>query len=81
MANLLAVTEGDNFGRRVWISFHVDMFIIFDFAPESIKKSISSSGDLKFLHFVLSKRSGIVQIFIFRWLYFFRRVLIYANHT
>ena len=32
------------FGCNVFISFHVGMFIIFDSAPESIKKSISRSG-------------------------------------
>ena len=31
-------------GVRFFISFHVGMFIIFDSAPESIKKSISRSG-------------------------------------
>ena len=36
--------EGVSFGCKVFISFHVGMFIIFDSAPESIKKSISRSG-------------------------------------
>ena len=32
------------FGCNVFISFHVGMFIMFDSAPESIKKSISRSS-------------------------------------
>ena len=32
-------------GCKVCISVHVRMFIIFDCVPESIKKSISRSGD------------------------------------
>ena len=32
------------FGCKVFISFHVGIFIMFDSAPESIKKSISRSG-------------------------------------
>ena len=39
------------------------MFLISDSARESIKKSISRSGDRKFLPIGFSKRSGIVQIF------------------
>ena len=31
-------------GVKFFISFHVGMFIMFDSAPESIKKSISRSG-------------------------------------
>ena len=31
-------------GVVIFISFHVGMFIMFDSAPESIKKSISRSG-------------------------------------
>ena len=45
VANLLEVLEGINFGFKVCISFHVGMFIIFDSAPESIKRSISRSGE------------------------------------
>ena len=44
-ANLLEVLEDINFGCRVCISFHVGMFIIFDSAPDSIKKSVSRSVD------------------------------------
>ena len=39
------------------------MFIIFDSAPESIKKSISRSGVCNCFDFVLSKRSEVVHIF------------------
>ena len=41
------------------------MLIIFDSAPESIKKSISRSGFCNYLNFGLSKRSGIIHIFPF----------------
>ena len=44
VANLLEVSRGVNFGYNVLISFHVGIIIIFDSAPESIKKSISRSG-------------------------------------
>ena len=37
--------------------------MIFDSAPESIKKSFSRSGGCNSLLFGLSKRYGIVQIF------------------
>ena len=45
MANLFEVFESDSFGCRVLISFHMGMFIILDSAPESIRKSVSRSGD------------------------------------
>ena len=45
------------------ISFQVGMLIIFDSAPESIKKSILGSGGYNSLLFGLSKRNKIVQIF------------------
>ena len=38
-----------------------------DFAPESIKNSISRSGGSKVFFISLSKRSWIVQFFFFRW--------------
>ena len=41
------------------------MIIMFDFVPELVKKSISRSGDWRFLLVCLSKKSGIVQIFSF----------------
>ena len=44
VASLLEVARSVNFGCNVSISFHVGMFIMFDSAPESIKKSISRSG-------------------------------------
>ena len=44
VASLLEVARGVNFGCNVLISFHVGILIIFDSAPESIKKSISRSG-------------------------------------
>ena len=44
VASLLEVARGVNFGCNVLISFHVGMLIMFDSAPESIKKSISRSG-------------------------------------
>ena len=44
VASLLEVSRGVSFGCNVFISFHVGMFIMFDSAPESIKKSISRSG-------------------------------------
>ena len=50
-------------GCRILISFQVGILMIFDSAPESIKKSISRSGCWKSLYFGLSKRKGIVQIF------------------
>ena len=43
--NLLEVFEGSAFGCKVCISFHVGMFIKFDSTLESIKNSISRSGD------------------------------------
>ena len=39
------------------------MFIIIDFAPETIKKSTSRSGVCNCLDYGLSKRSGVVHIF------------------
>ena len=39
------------------------ILIIFDSAPESIKKSISRSGARNSLFLGLSERNGIVQIF------------------
>ena len=45
VATLLEVFESINFGCKICISFTVGMFIIFDSAPESIKKSFSRSGD------------------------------------
>ena len=45
VANLLQIFQGNNFGCKVCISFHVGIFIIIDSASESIKKSISRSGD------------------------------------
>ena len=42
--NILEVSRGVKFGCNVLISFHVGILIIFDSAPESIKKSISRSG-------------------------------------
>ena len=44
VANLLDVSRGVKFGCSNLISFHVGIIIIFDSAPESIKKSISRSG-------------------------------------
>ena len=44
VASLLDVSRGVSFGCSDFISFHVGMFIMFDSAPESIKKSISRSG-------------------------------------
>ena len=44
VASLLEVARGVNFGCNVLISFHVGILIMFDSAPESIKKSISRSG-------------------------------------
>ena len=48
MARLLNKSEGENVGGRIWTSFHVGIFILFDSAPESVKKSkikiISRSG-------------------------------------
>ena len=44
VANLLAVFIDIKFGCNVSISFHVRRLIMFDSAPESIKKSISRSG-------------------------------------
>ena len=44
VANLLEVSRGVNFGCNVLNSFHVGILIMFDSAPESIKKSISRSG-------------------------------------
>ena len=41
VASLLVVLKGNNFGCRILISFQVGMFIIFDSAPESIRKFIS----------------------------------------
>ena len=43
----------------------MEIFIIFDSAPESIEKSISRSGVCNCFDFGLSKRSGIVHIFSF----------------
>ena len=45
VANMLEVFEGNNFGCKVCISFHVGLFLKFDSAPESIKKSTSRSGN------------------------------------
>ena len=45
VANLLEVFKGINFGCRVCISFQVGLLRIIDSTPESIKKSISRSGD------------------------------------
>ena len=45
VAYLLEVFEFNNFGCKVCISFQVIILIIFDSAPESIKKSVSKSGD------------------------------------
>ena len=44
VANLLDVSRGFKFGCNNLISFHVGILMIFDSAPESIKKSISRSG-------------------------------------
>ena len=45
VANLLDVFESINFECKVYISLRVGKLILFDFAPESLKKSISRSGD------------------------------------
>ena len=45
VANLLDVFESFNFGCRVCISFKVGVIFRIDSAPESIKKSMSTSGD------------------------------------
>ena len=58
VANLLEVFEG-----KVCISFHVGSFKIFHSAPESIKKSVSRSGERNSSLFGHSMRSGIVQMF------------------
>ena len=60
---MLEVFEGNNFGCKVCISLKLGLYIIFDSAPESVKKSTSRSGDYKSLLFGLSRISGIVQIF------------------
>ena len=52
------------------------ILVVFDSAPESIKKSILRSGDRKSFLFGLSKRSGTVHIFL-GYLYFICCVLIY----
>ena len=65
VVSLLVVLKGLNFGCSNFVSFQVGMLMIFDSAPESMKKSISMSGISNFLHFGFSKRSGIVQIFFF----------------
>ena len=65
VASLLVLLKGINFGCRVFVSFQVGMLMIFDSAPESIKKSVSRSGLRNFLDFGLSKRNEIVQIFSF----------------
>ena len=44
VASLLAVFKGISFGCKILISFQVGILIIFDSAPESIKKSFSRSG-------------------------------------
>ena len=65
VASLLVVLKGINWGCRILISFQVGMFIIFDSAPESIKKSISRSGVCNCFDFGLSKRIEIVHFFSF----------------
>ena len=62
-ASLLVVLKNIDFGCRILFSFRVGMYIIFDSAPESIKKYNSRSGVCNCLDFGLSRRSGIVQIF------------------
>ena len=59
VASLLVVLKGINCGCRILISFQLRMFIIFDSAPESIKKSNSRSDVCNCLSFGLSKRSGV----------------------
>ena len=44
VAGLLIVLKGINFGFKFFSSFQVGMLMMFDSAPESIKKSISRSG-------------------------------------
>ena len=44
VASLLADFTGVSFGCKILISFQVGMLMIFDSAPESIKKSILRSG-------------------------------------
>ena len=44
VATLLVVLKGNNFERKFFVSFHVGLLIMFESAPESIKKSISRSG-------------------------------------
>ena len=41
VASLLVVLNGNNFECRIFISFQVEMLMIFHSTPESIKKSIS----------------------------------------
>ena len=45
VANPLEVFAGNNFGCKVCFSFQVGMFIIFDSAPESFKKSTLRSDN------------------------------------
>ena len=44
VASLLVVLKGNNFGCKILISFQVGMLMMFDSAPDSIKKSFSRSG-------------------------------------
>ena len=44
VANLLVVLKGINSGSGIFVSFQVGMLMIFDSTPESVKKTISSSG-------------------------------------
>ena len=39
VASLLVVLKGINFGCKIFISFQVEMLMMFGSAPESIKKS------------------------------------------
>ena len=42
--SLLEVLENESFIFNLWISFFVEVLMIFDSAPESIKINISRSG-------------------------------------
>ena len=61
-ASLLVIFKGIKFGCRILISVQVGIIMIFDFAPEPIKKSISRSGGS--LLFGLSNGNGMSKFFL-----------------